>query len=83
MAGDPEKGHYGDLYEHLEKRGQGELGKEGCRAIMSLVDYKATETLQGTFIQPMPLLVDKDHRVHCSLNVNTETGRLSSRKPNL
>jgi DNA polymerase-1 len=24
-----------------------------------------------------------DHRVHCSLNINTETGRLSARRPNL
>lgn len=23
------------------------------------------------------------HRVHCSLNLNTETGRLSARRPNL
>jgi DNA polymerase-1 len=28
-------------------------------------------------------LVDKDKRIHCSLNLNTETGRLSSRRPNL
>ena len=28
-------------------------------------------------------MVDKENRVHCSLNLNTETGRLSSRKPNL
>jgi hypothetical protein len=28
-------------------------------------------------------LVDKNSRVHCSLNLNTETGRLSSRRPNL
>ncbi|KAH1255100.1 DNA polymerase I B, chloroplastic/mitochondrial [Glycine max] len=25
----------------------------------------------------------KDHRVHCSININTETGRLSARRPNL
>jgi len=25
----------------------------------------------------------KDGRVHCSLNINTETGRLSARRPNL
>lgn len=25
----------------------------------------------------------KDLRVHCSLNINTETGRLSARRPNL
>ena len=28
-------------------------------------------------------LADKDSRVHCSLNLNTETGRLSARRPNL
>lgn len=28
-------------------------------------------------------LADKDKRIHCSLNLNTETGRLSSRRPNL
>lgn len=28
-------------------------------------------------------LVDDKSRVHCSLNLNTETGRLSARKPNL
>jgi hypothetical protein len=27
--------------------------------------------------------VDVVHRVHCSLNLNTETGRLSARRPNL
>ena len=27
--------------------------------------------------------MDENNRVHCSLNINTETGRLSARKPNL
>ena len=27
--------------------------------------------------------MDETGRVHCSLNINTETGRLSARKPNL
>jgi DNA polymerase-1 len=35
------------------------------------------------FLIPLQFLADKDSRVHCSLNLNTETGRLSSRKPNL
>ena len=25
----------------------------------------------------------KDERIHCSININTETGRLSARRPNL
>lgn len=28
-------------------------------------------------------MADKNQRIHCSLNLNTETGRLSSRRPNL
>lgn len=31
----------------------------------------------------MQALADKNGRVHCSLNLNTETGRLSARRPNL
>lgn len=31
----------------------------------------------------MSSYVDSNNRVHCSLNINTETGRLSARKPNL
>jgi DNA polymerase-1 len=26
---------------------------------------------------------DEKQRIHCSININTETGRLSARKPNL
>jgi DNA polymerase-1 len=37
----------------------------------------------GTFIKPLQELADDDGRIHCSLNLNTETGRLSSRMPNL
>ena len=36
-----------------------------------------------TFILPLRGYVDYNSRVHCSLNINTETGRLSARKPNL
>lgn len=44
---------------------------------------RTTETLLSTFITPLIEMVDENSRVHCSLNINTETGRLSSRKPNL
>ena len=37
----------------------------------------------ANFLTSLQDLSDHDSRVHCSLNLNTETGRLSSRKPNL
>lgn len=37
----------------------------------------------ANFITSLQELADEQSRVHCSLNLNTETGRLSSRRPNL
>eukprot|EP01095_Lingulamoeba_sp_RSL-Kostka_P017925 TRINITY_DN9602_c0_g1_i1.p1 TRINITY_DN9602_c0_g1~~TRINITY_DN9602_c0_g1_i1.p1 ORF type:complete len:318 (-),score=113.84 TRINITY_DN9602_c0_g1_i1:6-959(-) len=37
----------------------------------------------NTFILPLQELVDSKSRIHTSLNINTETGRLSCRTPNL
>lgn len=37
----------------------------------------------ANFITSLQELADDQSRVHCSLNLNTETGRLSSRRPNL
>jgi len=37
----------------------------------------------SNFILPLQENADASSRIHCSLNLNTETGRLSSRAPNL
>lgn len=37
----------------------------------------------ANFLTSLQCLADEKSRVHCSLNLNTETGRLSSRRPNL
>jgi DNA polymerase-1 len=37
----------------------------------------------ANFLTSLQELADDQSRVHCSLNLNTETGRLSSRRPNL
>jgi DNA polymerase-1 len=37
----------------------------------------------SNFILPLQENADESSRIHCSLNLNTETGRLSSRSPNL
>lgn len=59
------------------------LGKEGCEALFSLCSIGSIDTMIANFIMSLQELADEDSRVHCSLNLNTETGRLSSRRPNL
>lgn len=46
--------------------------------IRRLLRYRATEKLFGTFIRPMPLLVDKYWHVHPSWSPNKITGRWGS-----
>ena len=59
-------------------------------AVDALCENSAIDTLLSTFILPLQTddisTVDATTgkaRVHCSLNINTETGRLSARRPNL
>eukprot|EP00455_Lapot_gusevi_P041660 TRINITY_DN4858_c0_g1_i3.p1 TRINITY_DN4858_c0_g1~~TRINITY_DN4858_c0_g1_i3.p1 ORF type:complete len:317 (-),score=32.53 TRINITY_DN4858_c0_g1_i3:33-983(-) len=39
--------------------------------------------MMSTFILPLQHQLRTQPRIHCSLNLNTQTGRLSSRRPNL
>eukprot|EP00656_Telonema_subtile_P008024 TRINITY_DN13769_c0_g3_i1.p1 TRINITY_DN13769_c0_g3~~TRINITY_DN13769_c0_g3_i1.p1 ORF type:complete len:225 (-),score=54.65 TRINITY_DN13769_c0_g3_i1:252-926(-) len=41
------------------------------------------QKLITTFMVPLQEKTDENDRIHTSLNINTETGRLSSRNPNL
>ena len=54
-----------------------------CEALNHWLKLKSIETLLSTYIIPLQASVDKKNRVHCSMNFNTETGRISARKPNL
>uniref|UniRef100_A0A0E0MPY5 DNA-directed DNA polymerase n=1 Tax=Oryza punctata TaxID=4537 RepID=A0A0E0MPY5_ORYPU len=73
---------YGTAYDAF---GGGKNGKEACHAIAALCQICSIKLLISTFILPL----QRDHiscaegRIHCSLNINTETGRLSARTPNL
>lgn len=77
LAGDPfaDPPRYGTAYE--------QVGEEGCKALFSLCAIGSIDTMISNFLTSLQELVDSDSRVHCSLNFNTETGRLSSRRPNL
>ncbi|KAG2498231.1 hypothetical protein HYH03_003981 [Edaphochlamys debaryana] len=77
--------------------GGGEEGLMACIAVEALCEVSAIDKLLSAFIIPLQSddisttqhLPAADgslrpvHRVHCSLNINTETGRLSARRPNL
>ncbi|XP_042452291.1 DNA polymerase I A, chloroplastic-like isoform X2 [Zingiber officinale] len=73
---------YGTAFEAF---GGGNKGREACEAIAALCETSAIDSLITNFIIPL----QDNHfscshgRIHCSLNINTETGRLSARRPNL
>ncbi|XP_045824792.1 DNA polymerase I A, chloroplastic/mitochondrial-like isoform X2 [Trifolium pratense] len=62
-----------------------EEGREACHAIAALCEVCSIDSLIANFILPLQghNISGKDQRVHCSININTETGRLSARRPSL
>lgn len=82
LAGDPfaDPPKYGSAYEFF---GGGEKGLEACIALYSLTAIGSIDTMIANFLTSLQRLADHDSRVHGSINLNTETGRLSSRRPNL
>ncbi|XP_028097504.1 DNA polymerase I B, chloroplastic/mitochondrial-like isoform X1 [Camellia sinensis] len=73
---------YGTAYAAF---GGGQNGKEACHAIAALCEVCSIDSLISNFILPLQgsHISGKNGRIHCSLNINTETGRLSARRPNL
>lgn len=53
------------------------------RSLLSCVSLMHGTVFLSFLYLALQELVDEKSRVHCSLNLNTETGRLSARKPNL
>lgn len=84
LAGkNPTKGQYGVAYDHYKKLGEEQKGIEISLALDNWAKFKSIETLLNTYICPLQGSADENSRIHCSMNLNTETGRLSARKPNL
>ena len=54
-----------------------------CLAVDDMISSTRISTLISSFIVPLQNWPGEDGRIHASLNLNTETGRLSSRRPNL
>lgn len=82
LAGDPlgERPKYGTAMKFFDSVDE---GREACEALYSLGAIGSIDTMITNFLSSLQSLADEQSRVHCSLNLNTETGRLSSRRPNL
>lgn len=52
-------------------------------AIKKILKYRELYKLKTTYLEPLPKLVDKNSRVHTTYAIDTITGRLSSKNPNL
>lgn len=73
---------YGTAYQAF---GGGKEGRDACHAIAALCEVCSIDSLISNFILPLQggHISGSNGRIHCSLNINTETGRLSARRPNL
>ena len=82
LAGDPfsDPPRYGTAYEGA---GGGEEGRRACEALFHLLEVERISQLLNNFLETLPKQADPDGRIHTSININTETGRLSSKRPNL
>ena len=77
---------YGAAYQHFahfDATSTHQDGVDACKALHQLTTLSALSTTLNTFLLPLQTQSDSESRIHCSLNLNTETGRLSSRRPNL
>lgn len=75
---------YGSVFGFFKSaRHSAEAGHAAAIALDALANANAIDTLLSSFIRPLQTMADEASRVHCSLNLNTETGRLSARLPNL
>jgi DNA polymerase-1 len=76
----------GPAFAHLVAHGCApEAAREAAARIGDLLAIASIDTVLETFLRPLAAAASADaaSRVHCSLNLNTETGRLSARRPNL
>nr|MDE5831960.1 DNA polymerase I [Desulfovibrio sp.] len=49
-----------------------------------ILNFRRFDKMRSTYLDPLPRLMDKDHRIHTTFNQEaTATGRLSSSDPNL
>jgi len=59
-----------------------DLGPDGVKAVQDRIRYTMIEARLNTCMVPLHAYI-RNNRVHGHINLNTETGRLSTRQPNL
>jgi len=60
------------------------LKDQGVEIAKYILEYRKLSKLKSTYVDTLPLLIDKSNRVHTTYNqIGTTTGRLSSANPNL
>lgn len=58
--------------------------KEASPIVAEILEYRGIQKLLSTYIDNLPLLADKEGRLHTHLNqTGTTTGRMSSTEPNM
>ena len=84
LAGNPPKGKWGKQFDHMKTTLGEEQAENACLAMHYLVQSVKSRKLQESFLKPLLELAEGyDGRVHPSLTIDTATGRLACRKPNL
>eukprot|EP00899_Mesostigma_viride_P019227 jgi/Mesvir1/27305/Mv07135-RA.2 len=85
LAGNVDAGDVRKLGPAYQAFGGGDAGVAACRALAALWRMNSIDALLSNFILPLQgsAISGLQGRIHCSLNLNTETGRLSARRPNL
>lgn len=53
------------------------------KIIPLILEYREISKLISTYLKPLPLLVDKNARLHTTYGLETSTGRINSAEPNL
>ena len=58
--------------------------KDAHPIVPAILDYRAVAKLRSTYVDPLPLAIRSDGRIHSAFDQTTAaTGRLASRNPNL
>lgn len=68
----------------LQKLESGPKGvPSGHKIIKYILEYRELSKLLSTYLKPLPLLVDKNSRLHTHYGQDTSTSRINSSEPNL